>query len=69
MKKLQTNEINLNQVVALTVEQAKARYNIGSNSLYGVAEKAEAVIHIGSKKKLYSRSKLDIYFEELTTVF
>ncbi len=66
MRALQTDKVDMNQIIALTIDQAKTRYNIGSNSLYEVAEKAEAVIRIGSKKKLYSRQKLDRYFEKLT---
>lgn len=66
MRALQTEDINLNQVIALTINQAKARYNCGANVLYEVAKQSGAVIRIGDKKKLYSRQKLDKYFDELT---
>ena len=63
MRALQTNEVNLNQVIALTEDQARSRYNVGSNTLFKIADEAAANIRIG-KKRLYSRSKLDQYFEE-----
>jgi hypothetical protein len=69
MRALQTEDVNLNQIIALTIEQAKSRYNCGANVLYEVAEKAGAVIRIGAKKKLYSRQKLDRYFEEELTEY
>lgn len=62
MRALKTDPINLNQVIALTESQAKARYNIGSNKLYELSDLAQANIRIGSKR-LYSRAKLDEYFE------
>lgn len=65
MRALQVKDVNLNQIIALTIDQAKSRYNCGANVLYGVAEEAGAVIRVGAKKKLYSRQKLDKYFEEL----
>ena len=68
MNALQTSPVDLNQVVALTLEQAKARYNIGSNKLYEISDLAQANIRIGSKR-LYSRAKLDEYFENELIVF
>mgnify|MGYP001264472220 CR=1 FL=1 len=65
MRKLQREQIDLNQVVTLTIEQAKARYNIGYNTLYKVAEQAGAIIKIG-RRRLFSRKKLDEYFQNLT---
>mgnify|MGYP001396196615 CR=1 FL=1 len=62
MNALQTNPVDLNQVVALTLEQAKARYNLGSGKVYEIADEAQANIRIG-KKRLYSRIRLDDYFE------
>lgn len=62
MRALKTDPVNLNQVIALTENQAKARYNIGSNKLYELSDLAQANIRIGSKR-LYSRAKLDGYFE------
>ena len=64
MRNLKTSHIDVGQVTALTLEQAKARYNIGTSNLFKIADKAEANIRIG-KKRLYSRSKLDKYFEDL----
>lgn len=62
MRALQTETVDLNQVVALTEDQARSRYNVGSNTLYKIADDAGANIRIG-KKRLYSRVKLDEYFE------
>lgn len=64
MRSLQTEAVNLDQVIALTEDQARSRYNVGSNTLYKIADDAEANIRIG-KKRLYSRVKLDKYFEEM----
>lgn len=65
MRKLQTMNIDLNEVQCLTIEQAKARYSIGANSLYKIADEAEANIRIGTRKRLFAREKLDKYFSSL----
>lgn len=67
MRELQTEAVNLDQVVALTLAQVKARYNLGNNGVVEVAEQAGAIIRIGPRKRLYSRAKLDKYFEEELT--
>lgn len=63
MRALQTDPVDLNQVVALTESQARSRYNIGANTLYKLADEAQANIRVG-KRRLYSRNKLDQYFED-----
>jgi hypothetical protein len=63
MRALRTDAVDLNQIIALTEDQARSRYNVGSNTLYKVADEAGANIRIG-KKRLYSRIKLDQYFNE-----
>lgn len=65
MRALQTETVNLNEVLALSEAQAKARYSIGSNTLYRLADEAGANIRIGTRKRLYSKQKLDLYFLEL----
>lgn len=56
---------NLNEVVLLTLDQAKARYNIGRNNLKILADEIGATVHVGASgsKVLYVRKKLDDYFE------
>ena len=66
MRSLKTNEINLNEVLALTVDQAKARYNVGANTLFKISDQAGANIRYGSKKRLYNRAILDEYFSLIT---
>lgn len=62
MPKLKTEiTINLNETINLTEQQARARYNIGRNSLFKISDEAGAVVRIG-KKRLYSRRVLDEYF-------
>ena len=65
MQALKTETVDLNQVIALTESQAKARYNLGRYVLIQIADKAQANIRIG-RKKLYSREILDEYFKFLT---
>lgn len=66
MRKLQNELVDLNQVIALTLTQAKMRYNVGENNMYAIADQAGANIYIGPRKRLYSREKLDEYFAKLT---
>lgn len=64
MKKFKPIDIGVQNVVNLTQEQAKARYNIGENTLYKIAAEIGADIYVG-KKHLYSKKRLDNYFENL----
>lgn len=64
MRALKTMEVDLDKVVNLNEEQAKARYNIGRNSLIAIASKIGADVHIGSRR-LFNKKKLDAYFENL----
>lgn len=64
MRKLKTDKIDLDKVTNLTKEQAKSRYNVGDVKLRAIADDAGAVIRIG-KKILYSRTKMDRYFEHM----
>lgn len=54
-------DMNLNQVLALTESQARARYNIGKKRLVELATKAGALVKLGSRKNLYLRERLDEY--------
>lgn len=54
-------DMNLNQVIALTESQARDRYNIGRKKLVEVAAKAGALVKLGSRKNLYLRERLDEY--------
>lgn len=54
-------DMNLNQVIALTESQARARYNVGEKRLVELATKAEALVKLGSRKNLYLRERLDGY--------
>lgn len=54
-------DMNLNQVITLSEDQARARYNIGKKKLVEVATKAQALVKLGSRKNLYLREKLDEY--------
>jgi len=65
LRKLQTMDIDLNQVECLTLNQAKTRYSVGANVLYRIADEAEANIRIGTRKRLFAREKLDAYFLSL----
>ena len=64
MRKFEPIDVGVQNVVNLTLEQAKARYNIGENSLYKISNEIGADIFIG-KKHLYSKKRLDNYFESL----
>ena len=55
---------NLDNVVALSLDQAMFRYGIRRNTLYMIADKAGASIRVTPRKKLYSREKLDAYFKK-----
>ena len=46
-------DMNLNQVIALTESQARARYNVGKKRLVELATKAGALVKLGSRKNLY----------------
>lgn len=64
MEKFKPIDIGIQNVVNLSQEQAKARYNIGENTLYRISSEIGADIYIG-KKHLYNKKKLDTYFENL----
>ena len=57
-------DMNLNQVIALTESQARARYNMGRKKLVEVAARAGALVKLGSRKILYLRERLDEYLTE-----
>lgn len=59
-----TMHVNLDQIVNLTLEEAKARYSVGGGNLREIADEAGAIIRIG-RKCLYSRQVLDDYFKML----
>lgn len=59
---LKTMDIDLNSIVNLSLEQAKARYGIGRDSLIEISDRIGADVKIGSRH-LFSRKKLDTYFE------
>ena len=46
-----------------TVSQAKARYNIGRDSVIQLAEDAGAIVHIG-RRVLINFTKLDQYIDD-----
>lgn len=54
---------SLNEVVNLTEEQAKIRYNIGRTTLKEIANYLGANVRIGTKR-LYNRRALDEYFNK-----
>ena len=56
--------VNLNEVVCLLEEQARARYNIAAGSIKECANKCGANIYIG-KKRLYNKIILDEYFTKI----
>lgn len=60
-------QIDLNSVVTLTKEQAKARYNMGTANLRNLAEQIGALVCSGTSRKriLYNRKKLDEYFNNM----
>lgn len=64
MKKLKNDKVDLNQVVALTLDQVKARYNIGANTARKIADEIGANIRLGERKRLFNRKILDEYFSE-----
>jgi len=65
MRPVKANELNIENVILLTAEQAKGRYNLGLNNLRILAESIGAVVRVGASggKILYHRKKLDDYFE------
>lgn len=63
MRKLKIQSIE-NEPVTITEEQAKARYNLGTNTLNKLGKEAQAVVHYG-RKKLFLVKKLDEYMELL----
>lgn len=63
MRKLKLQSIE-NELVTITEEQAKARYNLGTNTLNKLGKEAQAVVHYG-RKKLFLVKKLDEYMELL----
>ncbi|SHI92508.1 DUF6462 family protein [Parasporobacterium paucivorans] len=55
---LETQEVNLDQVIALTLEQAKQRYSMGANSISKIADMCEGNIRFG-KVRRFHREKID----------
>lgn len=66
MPKIKTTiSTSLNEIINLTEEQAKTRYNIGRNNLLKISDMAGATVRVGIKR-LYSRQVLDEYFNHHT---
>lgn len=63
MRKLKT-QYTEKEPVTITEEQAKARYNLGTNTLNKLGREAEAIVHYG-RKKLFLVKRLDEYMELL----
>ena len=60
---MEKEKINLNEVTLLTLEQAKARYNIGRNNIKILAKEIGAAVPSNAGGKiLFDREKLDNYF-------
>lgn len=55
--------VDLDKVIVLTKEQAKARYNISLGNLRKVADDIGAIRHMGNRI-CYSRKHLDEYFQD-----
>lgn len=60
-KFIPVENISLNEVINLTEEQAKGRYNVGRTNLREIADRAGANVRIGTKR-LFSRPILDEFF-------
>lgn len=60
-KFIPVENVNLNEIINLTEEQAKARYNIGRTNLKVIADKVGANVRVGVKR-MYSRPILDEFF-------
>lgn len=54
--------VPLNDIFILDLEQAKARYNMGSCNLRKIADECGAMVMIGNRKNRYLRERLDDYF-------
>lgn len=65
MKPIKAEEIDIEKMVLLTLQQAKSRYNIGSDNIRAIADNIGATVRIGESggKVLYHRKKLDNYFD------
>lgn len=63
MRRLKVEKLQI-LPVTITEEQAKARYNLGTNNLNKLAQEAGAIVHYG-RKKLFLVQKLDAYMEYL----
>ena len=59
--KIETPEM---EPLAISQEQAKARYNMGTYMIDKVAGDAKAIVHIG-RRKVYLVGKLDDYINKL----
>lgn len=59
--KIKTPEM---EPLAISQEQAKARYNMGTYMIYKVAGDAKAIVRIG-RRKVYLVGKLDDYINKL----
>ena len=63
-KAKEEESIDLNNVEALSMSQTKIRYGLGYEAIQRAARECGALISVGSRR-LYSRRKLDKYFESL----
>lgn len=67
-RRLKTDETrNLNEVVNLTIEDAKTRYRMGRNNLLKIANEAGAIVDTLGKRILLDREKLDEYFHSISS--
>ena len=62
-----TKEENTTPVFSGSVEDAKTRYGLGYNSVRALAEKADAIIKIGSRT-IYNFNKIDAYLNNNSKV-
>lgn len=64
MRKIKIESTTEMEPLAISQEQAKARYNIGTYMIDKVAGEAKAIVRIG-RRKVYLVGKLDDYFNKL----
>lgn len=60
------DSVDLNNVETLSTEQAKVRYGLGYDAIQRAARECGAIVRMGNRR-LYSRRKLDKYFESLAS--
>lgn len=60
------DSVDLNNVETLSTEQAKLRYGLGYDAIQRAARECKAIVRMGNRR-LYSRRKLDKYFESLAS--